>query len=326
MVRPTETIDVPESSTRLFSLELKLEGFSTIESGQGASASKVAVSSEPATQEVDDSLLNVFDMDEEYVGVDDEGLYMEPIHIIAPGDGVHTSSEPFAQNDQPCGEDGGDTSSAPFAQNAQTCVDDEVTDADPGEYNVIHNPDMPMIEEGAVFPDMITFRKAIRHFAVVKGFEFSNVQTDKTRFIARCKHGECKWRIHASRLDDDKTIHIKKLPFAHECPTTKLMEGKMATQDWIADRLKDWLKKNPDKGAKAAKEKLEEQYEIKLKYSKAWSGKRLAENQIHGTYEDSFQLLFNWKAEIEKRSPGTIVTIDLQKLGKKCVSKGCLLL
>ncbi len=83
-------------------------------------------------------------------------------------------------------------------------------------------------------------------------------------------------------------VQIKKLPFAHECPTTKLMEGKMATQDWIADRLKDWLKKNPDKGAKAAKEKLEERYEIKLKYSKAWAGRRLAENQIHGTYEDSF--------------------------------------
>lgn len=58
-------------------------------------------------------------------------------------------------------------------------------------------------------------------------------------------------------MSDGKTIQIKKLPFAHECPTTKLMEGKMATQDWIADRLKDWLKKNPDKGAKAAKEKLE---------------------------------------------------------------------
>lgn len=116
-------------------------------------------------------------------------------------------------------------------------------------------------------------------------------------------------------------VQIKKLPFAHECPTTKLMEGKMATQDWIADRLKDWLKKNPDKGAKAAKEKLEERYEIKLKYSKAWAGRRLAENQIHGTYEDSFQLLFNWKAEIEKRSPGTIVTIDLQKLGKNMCFK-----
>lgn len=55
----------------------------------------------------------------------------------------------------------------------------------------------------------------------------------------------------------------------------------MATQDWVADRLADWLKKNPDKGAKDAKEKLEEQYEIKLKYSKAWEGMKLATQQVH---------------------------------------------
>ncbi|EEC75422.1 hypothetical protein OsI_11928 [Oryza sativa Indica Group] len=46
----------------------------------------------------------------------------------------------------------------------------------------------------------------------------------------------------------------------------------MATQGWVADRLGDWLKNNPKKGAKDARGKLQEQYEIKLKYSKAWSG------------------------------------------------------
>uniref|UniRef100_A0A0A8ZPU3 Uncharacterized protein n=1 Tax=Arundo donax TaxID=35708 RepID=A0A0A8ZPU3_ARUDO len=46
----------------------------------------------------------------------------------------------------------------------------------------------------------------------------------------------------------------------------------MATQGWVADRLANWVKKNLHKGPKKAKEKLEEQYQIKLKYSKAWSG------------------------------------------------------
>ena len=45
----------------------------------------------------------------------------------------------------------------------------------------------------------------------------------------------------------------------------------MATQGWCADRLGDWVKKNPTKGAKDAKEKLEGDYGIVLKYSKAWS-------------------------------------------------------
>ena len=67
-------------------------------------------------------------------------------------------------------------------------------------------------------------------------------------------------------------VQIETLPAAHNCATTKLREGKMATQDWCADRLGDWVKKNPTKGVKDAKEKLEGDYGIVLKYSKAWSG------------------------------------------------------
>jgi hypothetical protein len=87
----------------------------------------------------------------------------------------------------------------------------------------------------------------------------------------------------------------------------------MATQGWIAEKLADWVKKNPGQGAKAARTKLEGEFNFQLKYSKAWAGMKLALEQMHGKYEESFQLLFNWKAEIEKRCPGSIVEIDLVK-------------
>ena len=112
-------------------------------------------------------------------------------------------------------------------------------------------------------------------------------------------------------------VQIKVLPAEHNCPTTKLVEGKMATQGWVADRLSDWVKKNPHRGTKDAKEKLESDYGIKLKYSKAWSGMKVALEQIHGKYEESFQLLFNWKAQMEISQPGSIIEIDLEKIGKK---------
>ncbi len=112
-------------------------------------------------------------------------------------------------------------------------------------------------------------------------------------------------------------VQIKKLPAEHNCPSTKFREGKMATQGWCADRLSDWIKKNPHKGAKEAKEKLEGDYGIKLKYSKAWSGMKQALEQIHGKYEESFQLLFNWKAQIDHSSPGSIVQIELEKKSKR---------
>ena len=83
-------------------------------------------------------------------------------------------------------------------------------------------------------------------------------------------------------------VQIKVLPAEYNCPSTKLREIKMTTQGWVADRLSDWVKKNPSKGAKDAKEKVEGDYGIKLKYSKAWSDLKLALEQVHGKYEESF--------------------------------------
>jgi hypothetical protein len=80
----------------------------------------------------------------------------------------------------------------------------------------------------------------------------------------------------------DIFLQIKKMPFAHDCPTTKLEDSKMASQDWVAEKLGNWVKKNPGAGAKAAMVKLEGDYNFKLKYSKAWSGMRLALDKIHG--------------------------------------------
>ena len=52
-------------------------------------------------------------------------------------------------------------------------------------------------------------------------------------------------------------VQIKVLSAQHNCPTTKLREGKMASQGWCADRLADWVKKNPNKVPTNAKDKLE---------------------------------------------------------------------
>lgn len=84
---------------------------------------------------------------------------------------------------------------------------------------------------------------------------------------------------------------------------------------WIADRIGDWVKKNPGVGAKDARAKLE--------YNKAWYGMKVALDQIHGSYEDSFPLLFNWKAEIEQKSLGSIVEIELLKKAIDTTSTEC---
>ncbi|XP_044960337.1 uncharacterized protein LOC123411455 isoform X1 [Hordeum vulgare subsp. vulgare] len=245
-----------------------------------------------------------FDMVEEYVGVDDEYMYVVEPSAPVPVESIEQGNKIWEEED---------TGADVFVHHEE----EEVIDIDPAGYTVVHDAENPDIRVGALFPDIVTFRKSIRQHAILVGFKLAKIKTDKTRFMAECAHGPCPWRIHASTLQDGRTVMIKTLPFEHNCPTTKLSICTMASQGWIADKIGDWVKKNPGVGAKDAKGKLEDEFNIKLKYNKAWDGMKVALYQIHGSYEDCFPLLFNWKAEIENKCPGSIIEIELLKNGDK---------
>ena len=129
----------------------------------------------------------MFDNVEEYVGIYDEGMY-----------GTLSAAPQF--NNANC-----DSNPEPNAKIVH--VEAEVDDDDPLEVHVLHDPENPKIVKGERFPDIVAFRKAIRHFAVKTGFEFAaSVRIDKTRFIAKCAAEGCPWRIHASTIFDKKTV------------------------------------------------------------------------------------------------------------------------
>jgi len=82
----------------------------------------------------------------------------------------------------------------------------EINDADPLDVSVVNNPENPKIVVGGRWPDIVAFRKAIRHFDVTTGFEFADLVSEKTKFRARCKAEVCPSCINASRIFYDKTI------------------------------------------------------------------------------------------------------------------------
>jgi hypothetical protein len=84
-----------------------------------------------------------FDIVEEYVGVDDE--YMYDVHVNAS---------------TTCVEEGGDIEEEDVCAHHE---EEEITDIDPAGYAVVHDPENPDIRLGALFPDIVACRKAIRH-------------------------------------------------------------------------------------------------------------------------------------------------------------------
>jgi hypothetical protein len=59
---------------------------------------------------------------------------------------------------------------------------------------------------------------------------------------------------------------------------------------------------------------LEEDFGITLKYWTVWKARERAMINLYGTWEESFQSLYSFKAEIELRSPGSVVEIDTKSV------------
>jgi hypothetical protein len=70
-------------------------------------------------------------------------------------------------------------------------------------------------------------------------------------------------------------------------------------------------------GAKEVKSILEDKYNVLINYQTAWYGRQRAADKLFGNWDDSFDWLYRFKAEVELRAPGSVVEIHTVKDGDK---------
>lgn len=189
-----------------------------------------------------------------------------------------------------------------------------------------HDTENPVIKEGDTFVDKIAFVHTIKQYAIINEFETSLEHSDKERYRARCADDSCDWRVFAKKLHGSDTFMVVKLSEldVHTCSSTSKTKGREASIAWISQKVKDVVREDPSLGAKKLQKRLEKHYNIQLSYYKVWYGRKSAMQDLHGTWEDSFEMLWGFKAALEDSCPGSIVEIDCMKLMGKCISPGCL--
>lgn len=104
---------------------------------------------------------------------------------------------------------------------------------------------------------------------------------------------------------------------SHKCASTSRIKSSMASQGWVADRALPLIRANPTMGASELEKALEQKYNVTIGYGKVWAGRQLALEQLYGPWEESFQSLYSFKAELERIMPGSIVEIDTKVYGGK---------
>jgi len=111
-------------------------------------------------------------------------------------------------------------------------------------------------------------------------------------------------------------VEISKLD-EHTCSSTSKVKGREASIAWISQKVKDVVKEDPTLGATKLRKRLERHYNIQLSYFKVWSGRKSPMEDLHGTWEESFEMLWRFKAALEESCPGSIVEIDCKKINGK---------
>jgi hypothetical protein len=69
------------------------------------------------------------------------------------------------------------------------------------------------------------------------------------------------------------------------------------------------MRKRSSLGAADLQDKLLEKYGVEVAYNTVWEGRKKAMDLIYGAWEDSFESLFSFGAQLMHRSPGSIFEI-----------------
>ena len=94
----------------------------------------------------------------------------------------------------------------------------------------------------------------------------------------------------------------------------------MATNKWVADRVVDLLRDNPEMGPRELQERLNKKYSMKIPYYRVVRGKNRALDMIYGKWADSYDLLPTYQAKLLRSIPDSIVELDTEEHMVKCAS------
>ncbi|XP_071690279.1 uncharacterized protein [Rutidosis leptorrhynchoides] len=225
-------------------------------------------------------------------------------HFLVPSGECQLTDEPQGEDDSDYCTDNEESYHNPYNTNNE----DETVHYQT-EIHSLNNKNTEL-KENSKFPNVTSFRRALNHHALTNEFEYSIEKSEPTRFTTRCKQIKCKWRIHASILQDRITFQVKSLVEPHTCIQSSMSGNKCATQGWVADVITDKLRSDGDVSVAELRRWLVKTYNVEVPYMRVFRGKEQAYTDMYGKWEDSFIHLDDFKEELLNRNPGSVVDID----------------
>ena len=113
------------------------------------------------------------------------------------------------------------------------------------------------------------------------------------------------------------SLQVTKVIGNHTCTSSARRKTTTPTSAWVASKAIHHLRKKITMGTKDLREVLQDEHKCQIHYDTIWKGRKIALTELYSNWEESFQMPFNWRAEVLKRSLGSVIEIGLQKVDDK---------
>jgi len=85
----------------------------------------------------------------------------------------------------------------------------------------------------------------------------------------------------------------------------------------VASKAIHHLRKDSTIGTKNMQKLLQDEHKCQIHYDTVWKGRQIALEELFGSWQQNFEMLFNWRAEVLQRSPGSVIEIDIKQVDGK---------
>jgi hypothetical protein len=169
----------------------------------------------------------------------------------------------------------------------------------------------PNFENGQRFPDVYTFREAIRQYNVLRGKDIIFKKNDKDRVCIVCKDSHCEYRVYGRQVKGEETFQVRSLKPKHSC--LRRYKNNIITSTWITDKLMGEFRTQPDLPIKALQEKVKDNWNVDVNDRKLFRARRKAKSKTFGKLDEQYYQLWDYAATTKKTNVGSCVLFRVER-------------
>lgn len=148
----------------------------------------------------------------------------------------------------------------------------------------------------------------------------SNVNTRKdvnfkknyiAKCIVECRDTSCKYRIFGRQCKDEKSFEVRSFHPEHTC--RRKHKNSIVKSNWIADKLIDKFRAQPNMPVKAIVEKVKGRWGVDVEDHRLYRARRIAKDKIRGKINEQYNKLWDYIETLRRTNVGSCVMIKVDK-------------